>query len=364
MMHGIKKSVMRGKNSEILFNNLKSTVDVANQESIDNLKSAQKTLAKSTDRDGGSGDDENGEGGDNENKVISKNKVTEDDEDDEAGEAKIMPGEAEGLIDGVPDISQFPPTNFVIDVSNPFDWCDMSDPFMNPFCPTPNPMFNILIKMMIPGAIRPVIDQVETKFMAGQNFPLALLAVLIPPMDGGGAAGGPAFLEEREDLESQGEGHNFKVVPALKQGLYKQLVHPMTMAFTPLLVNSLSMHITDNIANSINNEMKEVVNTTIAHGLEHILINALGVALTHTVGRVTNVMLPQYVADRLRKSLLPSLTRVLTHTLAPSIVMSTMQKSICSANNYQGSTCQQVLELTSYFASYYSDYYSIYALHS
>ena len=74
---------------------------------------------------------------------------------------------------------------------NPFTWCDMTDPFLNPFCPTWNPIFNILIKMMIPGAIRPSIDNIEQKLMTGQEIALQIYKLLIVPADGGGDRGGP-----------------------------------------------------------------------------------------------------------------------------------------------------------------------------
>lgn len=57
-----------------------------------------------------------------------------------------------GSDDDDPDSSGvYPPDDFGIETKNKEDWCDMSDPFENPFCPTPNPMFNVLIKMVIPG---------------------------------------------------------------------------------------------------------------------------------------------------------------------------------------------------------------------
>ena len=78
---------------------------------------------------------------------------------------------------------------------NSFSWCDMTNPFGNPFCPTFNPFFNILIKMMIPGIIRPLIDHWLQKFMNGYDFPIKLLACLMPPLDGAGPRGGPIFME-------------------------------------------------------------------------------------------------------------------------------------------------------------------------
>ena len=76
----------------------------------------------------------------------------------------------------------YPPFDFEIDMPNPFTWCDMTDPFLNPFCPTYNPMFNILIKMMIPGAIRPVIDNWEQKMMTGQVRAFSRCAVTLSCM--------------------------------------------------------------------------------------------------------------------------------------------------------------------------------------
>ena len=86
---------------------------------------------------------------------------------------------------------RYPPFDFELDMPNPFTWCDMTDPFLNPFCPTWNPIFNILIKMMIPGAIRPAIDNIEQKLMTGQEIALQIYKLLIVPADGGGDRGGP-----------------------------------------------------------------------------------------------------------------------------------------------------------------------------
>ena len=91
--------------------------------------------------------------------------------------------------DGYPD--QYP-----LDFPNPFEWCDMSNPFFNPFCPTANPWFNILIKFMIPGAIRPFIDQITNALTKGQQFMIMLTKCMIPPIDGTGPRGGPpGFIE-------------------------------------------------------------------------------------------------------------------------------------------------------------------------
>ena len=70
-------------------------------------------------------------------------------------------------------------------IPNKFAWCDMSQPFSFPFCPSPNPFFNILIKMMISGMIKPAIDQIVAALIAGQSSVTALLKCLMPAVIAG-----------------------------------------------------------------------------------------------------------------------------------------------------------------------------------
>ena len=79
------------------------------------------------------------------------------DVEDNSGGDGMMPGSSGDFsIDS--DETIFPPDTFTIPSLSHSGWCDMTDPFENPFCPTPNPMFNILIKMMIAGLVQPVAD--------------------------------------------------------------------------------------------------------------------------------------------------------------------------------------------------------------
>jgi hypothetical protein len=80
---------------------------------------------------------------------------------------------------GPPEGAPLP--GFPIYLPDKWSWCDMSNPFLNPFCPTPNPWFNILIKFMIPAAIRPVIGRVKGKIANGKAFIIALVMCAFPP---------------------------------------------------------------------------------------------------------------------------------------------------------------------------------------
>lgn len=84
------------------------------------------------------------------------------------------------------------PANFGVNIPDPWAWCDFSTPWIAFFCPTPNPIFNVLMKAMVPGAIRPVLDLLESNLMDGKQTPRMLFEMLIPPMDGFGALGGLA----------------------------------------------------------------------------------------------------------------------------------------------------------------------------
>ena len=67
----------------------------------------------------------------------SRQESSDDDDGGGGGGPAFMP-ESD---DDDPDSSGvFAPNTFGIETKNKEDWCDMSDPFENPFCPTPNPV--------------------------------------------------------------------------------------------------------------------------------------------------------------------------------------------------------------------------------
>jgi hypothetical protein len=74
-----------------------------------------------------------------------------------------------------------------IEVEDSFgSWCDLTDPFGNPFCPFPPILFiffNILIKIMVPGLIGPIIDTASEEFMQGQDASIKLAANILLELD-------------------------------------------------------------------------------------------------------------------------------------------------------------------------------------
>lgn len=74
---------------------------------------------------------------------------------------------------GGPDGSGAPPGDFPtqpgepsptnIPIPNPYSWCDMDNPFGNPFCPTPNPQFNILVRAAAAVAGAPIAMCVDNR---------------------------------------------------------------------------------------------------------------------------------------------------------------------------------------------------------
>jgi len=79
---------------------------------------------------------------------------------------------------------------------SPFFWCPMDMPFAMVFCPTPIPQLNILLKMMIPGIIRPVIGEALSNFATAQDTMLTIVQGILKPADGTGPRGGPpGFLQ-------------------------------------------------------------------------------------------------------------------------------------------------------------------------
>lgn len=77
---------------------------------------------------------------------------------------------------------------------SPFIWCPMFPPFLIPFCPTPIPQINILLKMMIMGVLRPPIDHILADFMEGVDATQSIFLCMFPMVDAGGARRGPPGL--------------------------------------------------------------------------------------------------------------------------------------------------------------------------
>merc|ERR1711871_443014 len=173
-----------------------------------------------------------------------------------------------------------------IDIPSEFDWCDMSSPFFNPFCPTPNPIFNILIKFMIPSAIRPVIDQIKGSLLNGQEFVLKLAQCVVPPA---------SFIETSEYQTAFGSGES------------KPLTPPVTVLLKTLY-EGLSW------------SLKEPLNASISHALDHILANSVTLSVGHAVPTILNRLLPEILHSTLTSSVTSTLTRSVTHALTPSLI--------------------------------------------
>eukprot|EP00946_MAST-07B_sp_MAST-7B-sp1_P000100 g100.t1 len=250
-------------------------------------------------------------------------------EEDGAGGSgmSFMPGSD----DDDPDSSGvYPPDDFGIETKNKEDWCDMSDPFENPFCPTPNPMFNVLIKMVIP-----VINRLLGKLMDGQKYERDMYKKLIPPEDGGGYRGGPidAFLEESTTMYSREESqertfkpkneHEGKVIPGLKKGMYASLVNPMTQSLLTSLTKELHEPLQEALHGSLLLSLRDFLNLTLTHSLEHTLGNTVALGLSQSVPLL--------------------LERVLPATLHPTI----MHEALHYGNYY-----------AAYFSDFYADYYA------
>jgi hypothetical protein len=77
---------------------------------------------------------------------------------------------------GLPSGAEMAGNPASVGVENSYEsWCDLCDPFQNPFCPFPMIfflLFNLMIKMITPGMIGPVIDSTSENFMVGQQSAL------------------------------------------------------------------------------------------------------------------------------------------------------------------------------------------------
>merc|ERR1711871_1540446 len=201
-----------------------------------------------------------------------------------------------------------------IDIPSEFDWCDMSSPFFNPFCPTPNPMFNILIKFMIPSAIRPVIDQIKGALLNGQEFVLKLAQCVVPPT---------SFIETSEYQTAFGSGESKPLTPpvtVLLKTLYEGMAHEMTAKLSVLLMDAISAPVIAHLNQGLSWSLKEPLNASISHALDHVLANSVTLSVGHAVPTILNRLLPEILHSTLTSSVTSTLTRSVTHALTPSLI--------------------------------------------
>ena len=260
----------------------------------------------------------------------------------------------------------------------------MSNPFFNPFCPTANPWFNILIKFMIPGAIRPFIDQITNALLKGQQFMIMLTKCMIPPIDGTGPRGGPpGFIEisSRDAAISKGldqisGGHQGTLVPQIKmqiiQSLSKSFTQMMGRPIVERVSNAMSIQLHHRLAFSLH----EQLNASLTHSLHHILGETVGIASGRAVSTALISLLPQRLVHVIGDTLSHTMTRSLTHTLTPALIGTLSQSKQSPERAYYCYYCEthgrfcdkcdreeedkmrRALRDAQYYASYYSDYYA------
>ena len=217
----------------------------------------------------------------------------------------------------------------------------MSDPFENPFCPTPNPVFNVLIKMIVPGATRPVINRLEGKLMDGQKYERDMYEKLIPPADGGGARGSPAesFLEThlriRSSLISKHKmftyadptnAHEGKVVPGLKKGMFKSIIGPASATLSTSLTKELHEMLHESLHSSLVVSLRDSTNSSITHAIEHILGNTVALGVSQSIPLLLEKILPGTLYRTIEASLTDALTRSLTHTIGATLTHTLSKK--------------------------------------
>ena len=214
---------------------------------------------------------------------------------------------------------------------SPWGWCMMDLPFAFVFCPLPIPQINILIKMMIPGAIRPVIDMILQKFAQGQDAMLQVLECLLPPTDGTGPRGGPpSFLET---CASKPEG---KLVPALKEQLFAALVNPMT--------EDVGAFLTGQLHSAAHDPLLQTVTQSLQSDLEQRMSDILRDNIGRSVGVALNDALVESVANAVYARLLPTIllsaVENITPALSESIALGVVRSTWAASNPDAESVCR------------------------
>ena len=291
-----------------------------------------------------------------------------------------MPGSG-GDFDISSEETVFPPDTFSIVVKSKVSWCDMTDPFENPFCPTPNPMFNILIKMMILGLIQPVVDMLIAKMMGGMDMILQIAAFVFPVAGAAGPMGNPFLFTELE--ETIGVSNRVKggggggAAGTMVKSLYESTVGPMTSGIfkgmNPLLRESLASRLGNNLAT----KLRPVLTSSITHAITHSLGNTVPIALAQSVSLILERMLPRMLHKALLPALSQALTRSLTHSVTPSVIATLSMTASERASCFQ---CEQSRDFKAcemcpkkrlkserlgiqrghFDAAYYSDYFGEY----
>ena len=275
----------------------------------------------------------------------------------------------------------FPPDTFSIVVKSKVSWCDMTDPFENPFCPTPNPMFNILIKMMILGLIQPVVDMLIAKMMGGMDMILQIAAFVFPVAGAAGPMGNPFLFTELEETagisNSLRGGGGGSAAGTMIKSLYESTVGPMTSGIfkgiNPLLRESLATRLGNNLAT----KLRPVLTQSITHAITHSLGNTVPVALAQSVSLILERMLPRMLHKALLPALSQALTRSVTHSVTPSVIatlsMTASERTACfqCEQSMYSKACEACprnrllherlgIQRGHFDAAYYSDYFGEY----
>jgi hypothetical protein len=317
-------------------------------------------------------------------------KEGEDDEPDEA--APSGPGEQGGttieesvtvnkkkVYGPKPEVEEgeedFPEEEIAMADDSPFSWCDMFNAFSNIFCPTPNPIFNILIKIMIPGVIRPVIDMLEQKFMNGKAAIIQIVKILIPPEDALDGRAPPSFLEISSSLSSSVGYQKGMVVPYVKQSIYTEMVDSMTPSLTIEIHDRLYPPLHAQLHPRLMDSLNNYLNKTLSMGIGKLLDATVSAALMQTVPELVNnaLILPVYEGTDI--SLIGTLTRSLTHavssTLTSSLATTSSTKFNCYSCKHYSTSCdkcftgggsgeqlQGQMYYNHHYAAFYSDYFA------
>ena len=226
----------------------------------------------------------------------------------------------------------------------------MTTPFSFPFCPTPSPFFNILIKMMIPGIIKPVIDQITAAIIAAQESVQTMLLCMFPPM---------VFLEvsSKEDVVfaqnctpkahasslQRAETSSFVETDSrtsgapggqksgmIIQGLQKAYFFAeepiIGAALTIDLSESLTVELHELLHSRLAGELATSLEVSLAHALHHYVGSAVGSAVSHSIASIMDRLMPRFIGDSLKSTVTHTITRALTHSVGSAVVESLLHE--------------------------------------
>ena len=270
--------------------------------------------------------------------------------------------------------------------------CDNCDPANIPICPLPDPQLNDLIQHCtcgqdtgptelmdagINGAAKTEYQVFQQDMYPPHGFDSMLkmpsrrrLLGMEPPHL---LTGGASIL----NLGPAGPGFSNSgiVLPYLKRHVYTSTVGTLTNQVSTSVYEQVRPQISRHLTASLARSCMAFLNKSLTHALEHSIGNNVALLVNHGVRTTLTTTLPRQLMSTGTIAMVKTMTRALTHSLAPALVSALgetpAQREHCYLCKQSGiqSHCpycdeqtslqiESALQYLNYYASYYSDYYA------